>query len=359
MIQRAVLRLPTKGLNTCHVLMDLLLGKNEIQHVSHDTVSEFESSILLDSRVRGVRPTSSSVPGMGLWFYKAVDKVNSISDSKIKTTLPVVTRGKSTREFLAVLMGTELEKCFPYFLFPGRKSIYVFDAWRNASARLKNFVETCEVNFLFVTSSQTVERYRASVGDCAVFWIPEGIDPSNYGSRPFAERTIDVLHVGRRYDEYHEMIVEPLRHLNKVYLYEKQRGDLIFPTRAGFIDGLSRSKVSICVPYSISHAPRPGATETMTARYLQSMASRCLVLGHAPDEMVRLFGYNPVVEIDMANPVEQIINILDHYSDFEPLIRRNYEAVTRHHTWSHRWKAIADILWHDATGASSREPVIA
>jgi hypothetical protein len=328
--------------------MDLLLGNKEVRHVSHDTVAEFENSVLLDPRVRAVRPVVPSLPTVGLNLFTMVKRIDSLTNWRMKATIPVDSHQKHSRDYFAVLMGADIMKCLPHFMLPARKSIYLFDAWPNRAEEIREFVEHYDVNYVFVTSLQAAEKMNTAIQGCSVRWIPEGVDPSLYSYRPFAERNIDVLQIGRKFDAYHELIVEPLAQLRKVYLYERTRGELVFPTRAEFVDGLARAKISICVPSSITHPDRSGEIETMTTRYLQSMVSQCLILGHAPSEMVRLFGYNPVVEIDMKNPVEQIDSLLDHYSDYEPLLQRNYEAVISQHTWSHRWRTIARVLWPQA-----------
>ena len=61
-----------------------------------------------------------------------------------------------------------------------------------------------------------------------------------------------------------------------------KRGGSFSRRRDAFIDGLARSRVSICVPSSVTHPERAGDIETMTIRYLQSMVSKCVVLGRAP-----------------------------------------------------------------------------
>jgi hypothetical protein len=81
----------------------------------------------------------------------------------------------------------------------------------------------------------------------------------------------------------------------------------------------------------------------MTNRYLQSMASKCLIVGCLPKEMLELFAYNPVVEIDRNAPIEQLKTILNNYSDYFPLIEKNYETVSKYHTWENRWKQIKNL----------------
>jgi hypothetical protein len=74
------------------------------------------------------------------------------------------------------------------------------------------------------------------------------------------------------------------------------------------------------------------------------MASKCLIVGHAPAEMIKLFGYNPVIEIDWDQAEEQIEDILQHFHLHIPLIERNYKAVLANHTWVHRFHQIKKIL---------------
>ena len=107
---------------------------------------------------------------------------------------------------------------------------------------------------------------------------------------------------------------------------------------------MSRTKISICFPTSLTHPQRAGNIETMTNRYLQSMASKCLVLGKAPDEMIRLFGYNPVVDADFNHPVQQIKDILDNFGQYTELIEKNYRNVVMNHAWINRWEKISEIL---------------
>ena len=60
--------------------------------------------------------------------------------------------------------------------------------------------------------------------------------------------------------------------------------------------------------------------------------------------MLGLFGYNPAIEIDREGTTEQLKTIPEHYSDYIPLIEKNYETVAKYHTWNNRWEQVRDIL---------------
>lgn len=260
-------------------------------------------------------------------------------------TRRVATNTEPSRDYFAVMMDLDPSRVAPWFVQSARKSIYIFDAWPAKHAEITRFVDSWGIQYAFVSSSQASERLDAVSEHCTFMWVPEGIDPTRYQQRSFIERDIDVLQLGRRHDAHHALIAPALEEAGKSYLYEKQKGTIVFPRREDFVGGLARSRISICVPSNVTHPERAGDIETMTIRYLQSMVSKCLVLGHAPAEMIELFGYNPVVEIDMGSAAEQILEILARYEDYLPLIERNFSLVTAEHTWARRWDRMAAVLF--------------
>jgi hypothetical protein len=324
--------------------LKLILNNSEKYHVSLDTVHEFEQVILSDVHVSHVKSSESIFSKMsvtcGTIFYKLASLFHKIFNVSI--LLPLW--GKKKREFFVILMGLNSKKCLPYFLFTGRKSVYLFDAWPNQNDLIIKFIERFKITNLFLSSSQAAEKLRVNSKKCNIYWVPEGINPDLYKQCPYNEKEIDVLQFGRKYDKYHKIIVEPLKDNNKLYLYEKIKGEIIFPTRKEFIENLARTKISICFPSNITHPERSGTLETMTIRYLQSMVSKCLIIGHAPEELITLFGYNPVVEIDMDHPVKQLLNTINNFTNFIPFIENNFTIVLKNHCWHNRWENILGLL---------------
>jgi len=247
------------------------------------------------------------------------------------------------KNYLIVLMGPRFPKCFPHVFRNGLKAIYLFDAWPTYFNYILSFVNDFKIDYLFVSSKHAAESLNKLIGNNNVFWIPEGVKPGDYKFLPAANRNIDVLSFGRKYDNFHQKIVEIMT-LKKVNYLFSSGNEKLFPDKKSFTDGLSKAKISVCFPTSVTHPERAGGVETMTNRFLQSMASKCLVLGKAPEEMIQLFGYNPVVEVDMENPAEQIIEILENYENYSELIEKNYKTVVENHSWSKRWEKISSIL---------------
>ena len=325
--------------------MKLISDLKRNAHVSLDTVDEFELAILADARIQRTILLSSFTRRPTFYVWSKLHKVGQHAINMVKPLLDPNALDGNTRDYFVVQMGTAFSKCRPYFILEGRKSIYLFDAWPTQHDKIINAIKSWKINNVFLSSSQVVEKLSNSVEDCNFYWVPEAINPSLYRAYPYENKDIDVLQFGRKYDAYHDLIRPSLEAGQKVYRYELKKGEIVFGTRKEFIDGLARSKVSICVPSSITHPERSSDIETMTVRYLQSMASKCLIVGHAPQEMIDLFGYNPVIEIDMADPVNQLQSVLNNFSDYIPLIEKNYLEVVNNHTWGNRWQKISNILF--------------
>lgn len=324
--------------------MKLILNTRDDGHVAMDIAAELEEAISSDggASVSAIHPKESvSSKSYGVWlrferyFPEFIKRVVAALRAKLAA---------GGQHYFNVLMEPNWRKCFPYVLYPGRKSVYLFDAWPVHHEMISQFVQTHHLSFVFVSSSQCAARLRDMSGSAVYSWVPEGVDSSKYRYSQYEAKDIDVLELGRKYDAYHDLIVKALEDDGRVHLYEKTKGKLIFPTGEDLIDGLARTKISVCVPSNITHPDRAGGIETMTVRYLQSMVSKCLIVGHAPEEMVELFGYNPVVEIDMKKPAEQIRDILENFADYIPLIEKNYTETLANHSWSNRWQQMHAIM---------------
>ncbi len=321
-------------------MLRLIQNSRVSNHVSEDIVTEFERTILSDPRVQSSNGERGSMRFLGALVWRLYKHTASKSNFPVTNCLSFPIKG----EYFSVLMGLRLRKCMPYFAFSKRKHLYMFDAWPQYHDNLRKFVKFFDISSLFVTSRQVAEKLQECC-ECPVHWIPEGIAPEYYRHNDYENKDIDVVEFGRKYPLYHAAISSFLAERGLVHLYEKKEGELIFSTRVAFIiEGLARSKISICFPSNITHPERANNIETMTIRYLQSMISKCLIIGHAPAEMFDLFGYNPVVEIDPKDPCGQLSDVLDHYEDFIPLIERNYDQVLANHTWGKRWEEITQLL---------------
>ena len=315
-------------------------------HVSQDTVDDFEKELLSHDGVYLAPPTNKQLYKWNYFFYKLCRKIH-VDLIPYAREIYKKDPSKDSGHLFTVMMGLDEMKWRPFGLSCHHvKSVYLFDAWPKDYNKIVDFCCKYKIDYLFVTSKQSTNRLSELMPDVCVRYVPEAVRVERYSQSDYSSRTIDVLAMGRKWDDYHNRIVDGLKSLGKNYLYEKEKGRVIFSDRNSLINGLSSSKISICVPSSITHPERAGDVETMTVRYLESMASKCLVLGMAPAEMVELFGYNPVIQIDLDNPVNQIADILNHYFDYIPLIEKNYQVVKQYHTWTNRYEQM-NMVWKE------------
>jgi glycosyltransferase involved in cell wall biosynthesis len=321
-------------------IFNLITGNEGEERPSETVIREFEEAISESKHIQEVRTDSYIISRLFFRLWKS-ELFSGIFKNQLLRFFKLIFGGH--KNYLIVLMGPRFPKCFPHAFRNGLKGIYLFDAWPTYFNSILSFVNDFKIDYLFVSSKQAAESLNKLIGKNNVFWVPEGVKPSDYKFLPAANRNIDVLSFGRKYDNFHQKIVEKLV-LKKVNYIFSSANEKLFPDKESFTKGLSEAKISVCFPTSVTHPERAGGVETMTNRFLQSMASKCLVLGKAPEEMIQLFGYNPVVEVDMENPTEQIIEILENYENYNELVEKNYKTVVENQTWANRWEQISTIL---------------
>lgn len=227
--------------------------------------------------------------------------------------------------------------CFPTSLWT-RFIPYFHDCWESAFSQWESFFKRNRTELAFLTARSAAEHFQQRFPSRRFLWLPESVDPSKHQSDiPLVDRAIDVLELGRKYDAFHDRLVPVLADSGMTHLYEKAKGKIIFETRQDLVAGLANSRVSICFPQSITNPERCGKIETVTLRYFESMASKCLLVGKCPLELRDLFGYNPVIEVD--DPTE-VSDLIFRIADYQPLVDRNYGKLLAVGTHSARVESL-------------------
>jgi hypothetical protein len=246
--------------------------------------------------------------------------------------------------YLAPVMQVTEQRLFPVCYF-AETIVYAMDVWPAKYDRWEAFFRRHRMHVAFITARQSARRMRERVPGLDAIWLPEAIDPAGYrGEKPLAERSIDVLEMGRRLAAYHERVRPYCQSHGYVHRYETAPGQIIFPTYQDFVAALGDSKVSVCFPSSLTHPQRSGDVETLTLRYLESIAARTILLGRCPGELKDLFGYNPVVEADLENPAAQLDAILADVGRYTEMVDRNHGRMTEVATWDVRVGELLALL---------------
>lgn len=100
----------------------------------------------------------------------------------------------------------------------------------------------------------------------------------------------------------------------------------------------------ISFPQIDTHPQKVGDIETLTQRYWETMLSRNLIVGRAPNELIQLIGYNPVVDVDWINPKKQLSDILSNIESYQALVERNYQTAKVMASWDNRAKDVITTL---------------
>jgi hypothetical protein len=303
-----------------------------------DCIDEFYGTIAKDSKYVVKRKISSS-GRLKPWVIRKIQNLKALYK------LHISFRDNGTINFASMISG-DFRIIVPSTFFSKRNYIYMYDVWPRLQRWIFPLLDVFNITFIFFSSKQVFDDYQRKFprNRCKAMWLPEALDIAEYKHRPANERTIDVLEFGRSYDDYHNLIVNEISLHKKNHIYRSAGMPVLFEGKEAFTDALSRSRIVICIPSDITHPERAEYISTMTLRYLQAMASKCLIVGIIPSDMEEAFGYNPIIEIDMSNAAAQILAVLANYDDYHWLIEKNYAEVKAKHQWKNRWEIIRNKI---------------
>ena len=299
-----------------------------------DCIDEFYRTIEKDPGFAVTRKISSS-GRLKPWL------IRKLTDFSFLYRLRLRLGNKKAVNFASMISG-DYRIIVPAAFFSRQNYIYMYDVWPRFQRWIFPLLDVFNITYVFFSSKQVYEDYlrKSPANKCKAMWLPEALNADEYTFKPVGERTIDVLEFGRNYESYHNLITGQLKLHGKKHLFKLPGQPVLFEGKPAFTEALSQSKIVICIPSDITHPERAEYISTMTLRYLQAMASKCLIVGIMPSDMEETFGYVPIVEIDMDNAAQQIIDVLDNYAAYLPLIEKNYQEVKAKHQWKNRWAVI-------------------
>lgn len=217
---------------------------------------------------------------------------------------------------------------------------FVWDCWPCYFEKMCLWLQKHQVRTAIFTSSQTAERMQARFPKMNILHCPEGIDESIYlEGKQLKERAIDFLEYGRNTDR----IVKYDYHNLKVIRGQKDgKNTLSFKD---LLATIQNAKIVAAYPKNWTDPEKAGGIETLTQRYWECMLSRCVMIGHAPKELIDLIGYNPVIEIDLSDPDKQLRNILTSIGNYQGLVDKNRVTALRLGNWETRMKQLRAWLY--------------
>ncbi|MBT8038318.1 MAG: glycosyltransferase [Verrucomicrobiae bacterium] len=308
----------------------LVRNQADPESINFDDWQEFEKSVLKDQEIHSIK-RSQPTRVLSSVVFRLLRKSGRLIGMKPPYDLPV--KSKYAIRF-AILGGLSFSRC-PDFILKGAKAAYLYDAtqpWVTVDA-VTRFIEDTGISVLFVSHPTFCQRLQPRLKGCRVYYVPEAVDPNEYLNDEV--KTIDLLSFGRVLKSYQNDLLTGLPPEVKFqHGYVKNRSDLK--------KAMGSARIIINFPRSLTDENMD--VDMLTMRYLQSMASKALLLGRCPSILKDLFGYDPVIAADFSNPSQQVQSILSDFSTYQELIEKNYQTLIAGHTFWHRWLEIKKIL---------------
>ena len=217
---------------------------------------------------------------------------------------------------------------------------FFWDVWPENFEKTFAWLKKHKVKTAIFTSSQVAEMVKTKFPEMNVLAVTEGIDIETYSEgKRLKDREIDFLEYGREID--HVVKYSVADKIN--YVRGKRNGKPIF-SQQELVENLANSKVVAAYTKKWTNPEQAGEIDTLTQRYWECMLSGCIMIGHAPQELVDLIGYNPVIEIDREHPDEQLQGVLLKIGDYQDLADRNRNAAIMFGDWKYSMQKVMSFL---------------
>ena len=221
---------------------------------------------------------------------------------------------------------------------------FIWDCWPCLDNRMSRWLKKHDVKTAIFTSRQNAARIQERFPDMNILVVTEGVDISkHYEGTLLKDRKIDLLEFGRT----NKLVIgesefEGINHLCTGNLEKRLTDEELH-------DAMADAKITIALTKNYTEPAIGGGVETLTQRYWENMLSRIVMVGHAPQELVDLIGYNPVIEVAIDESSEEnfrkeVKKILDHIEDYQPLVDRNRDVAVKMAPWELRMQHVKEWL---------------
>lgn len=253
--------------------------------------------------------------------------------------LPTLWKSKKSAMLMFVEPVSVSFDTFPYYatheIIP-----MIWDCWPCYYDKMERWLKRHNVRTAIFTSSQEMAEMQRRVPNLNALFCPEAVDTSLFdGGKPLCERNIDLLEFGRSNKKMfpQKSLPSGINHVctkqGDVFIYDNER----------LRQAMGDAKITICLPKTLTHPEIAEGIETLTQRYWEAMLSRMVIVGHAPQELIDLIGYNPVIELE-TDPEEQILGILSHIDDFQNIVIKNRQTALEFGDWGIRMRKMRTWL---------------
>lgn len=228
---------------------------------------------------------------------------------------------------------------FPYYV-THEVIPFIWDCWPCYYDRMEKWFKRHKTRAAIFTSRMEMEEMKRRCPEVNMLWCPEAVDVKQYKEgKPLKDRNINLLEFGRS----NKRVLGELTVDNHICTFVD--GRFIYSNEQLF-DAMGDAKITICLPKNLTHPDMAQGVETLTQRYWEAMLSRMIIIGHAPQELIDVCGYNPVIELpenrDKINTM--ILDIVNNIDDYQDWVDRNRQTALEKGLWNSRMKDIVEWL---------------
>ena len=259
---------------------------------------------------------------------------------------------KGNKAFLVCSRGGHLLKAAVPYMFQGEIIPMLWDCWPFTWNQLERDLKLIKCRLCFVTASDVVREFSRRLPHVHFVHVPEGVDVDDYTEgKNLRERNIDVYELGAKNEYFHKKLLDgglgSKCHRWVYSSHKPKKGlDCVYEKWETFTSVLADTKIVISFPRCMRNPEKYGSVATLTMRYWEAMLSRCIIVGHCPQELIEIIGYNPVVEADFVDPCKQIEYILSHAEEYQSLVDKNFSVARQYAAWNVRM----DIIFAELRG---------
>ncbi len=216
----------------------------------------------------------------------------------------------------------------------------IWDCWPRYVDNMARWFRKHHVRTAFFTSSQTAERMRKLCPQVNVHHLPEAIETEVYhAGKPLVERSIDYLEFGRC-----SRILDSSKFDERIKVLSSRNERSGLATRGQLADALADSKITLALTRLDNQPEIAEGIDTLTQRYWECMLSGVVILGRAPQELMDIIGYDPVVHLDLPHANDQILDILGHIEEYQELVDKNRQSALIHGDWKSRIQKMMGVM---------------
>jgi hypothetical protein len=232
---------------------------------------------------------------------------------------------------------------------------FIFDCWPEQFDAWARLLRKHNITLAFFSARDAAAALQSRVPGLVAHWLPEACNISLFdASRPLKDRSLHILEMGRKHPELHAKLLGlfPQEHIarhNITHVYSKVDSSTpIYPTLTSLYEAMGNTLVSVCFPKSVTHNHstdrKDSRVETLTQRYLETIGNGALPLGACPAELKDLFGFDPVIPVDLKNLAAQIREIVRNPESYQHFADKARVRLAEVGTFAARGKLMLQTL---------------